>query len=285
VSLETTVIALMGGISIFLLCYSFFPARNPLALRIEAMQEVAERNHFEREARFAKIFGGENAGRLQARLVEAGWYHVTPAAYLARGIAGLLLGVCAGFGLAAVMPHKAPAIFLGTMFALLSFRIPKIALDRAIRARKTAIQRALPDFLDLLTATVGAGLALNAAMIQATEATTGPLKQELESALAEIRLGRSRAEALEAMAGRISDQQTTTMITAIVQAERLGSNVSTMLRELSADTRNLRWSLAEERAARLPIRMMFPMGMLMLPALYIMIFGPVAARLVEVFGK
>jgi tight adherence protein C len=123
------------------------------------------------------------------------------------------------------------------------------------------------------------------AIIQSAETSLGPLKSELQSTLAEIRLGRPRSEALTSMAERINDPQITTMVTAIVQAEHLGSNVSSMLKELAVDTRHLRWSLAEERAAKLPIKMMIPMGLLMLPSLYIMIFGPVAAKLVAVFGK
>jgi tight adherence protein C len=283
--LEAVVIALMGACSIFLLSYSFFPSRNPLALRIAAMEQVSERDHFERQARFEKIFGGETTGPLAARLIEAGWYQVTPAAFRLRGFAGFLLGAALALALAMAAPHKPQPLIAGVMIALLAWRMPKISLDRAIKARKAAFERTLPDFLDLLAATVCAGLSLNAALIQATEGVTGPVRDELESALAEIRLGRPRADALEAMAARVNDQQTTTMIAAIVQAERLGSNVTATFKELAADTRHLRWSLAEERAVRLPVKMMFPMGLLMLPSLYVMMLGPLAARLVQVFGR
>jgi tight adherence protein C len=278
-------IALTGGVAIFLLMFSFFPARSPLALRIEAMQQVTERGHYERQARFARIFGGENTGSLQARLIEGGWYRVTPAGYSIRGLAGLSFGACVALVLAMILPNKSMGLSVGVLIALVGWRYPKIALDRAIKSRKAAIERALPDFLDMLTATVQAGLALNAAIIQAAESVVGPLKSELESTLAEIRLGRPRAEALESMAQRVNEPQITTMVTAIVQAERLGSNLSGMLKELAVDTRHLRWALAEERAAKLPIKMMLPMGLLMLPSLYVMIFGPVVANVVGTFGK
>jgi tight adherence protein C len=278
-------IALTGGVAIFLLMFSFFPSRSPLALRIEAMQQVTERGHYERQARFARIFGGENTGSLQARLIEGGWYRVTPTGYSIRGLAGLSFGACVALVLAMSLPNKSIGLSVGVLIALVGWRYPKIALDRAIKSRKAAIERALPDFLDMLTATVQAGLALNAAIIQAAESVVGPLKSELESTLAEIRLGRPRAEALESMAQRINEPQITTMVTAIVQAERLGSNLSGMLKELAVDTRHLRWALAEERAAKLPIKMMLPMGLLMLPSLYVMIFGPVVANVVGTFGK
>jgi hypothetical protein len=83
-------IALTGGASVFLLLWSFFPARNPLALRIEAMQQVTERGHYERQARFAGIFGSENSGSLQARLIEGGWYRVSPVGFSIRCFSGLL---------------------------------------------------------------------------------------------------------------------------------------------------------------------------------------------------
>jgi tight adherence protein C len=272
--------ALTGGVSIFLLAISFIPAKNPLTSRIQKMQQVSERNHGMRMARFEEIAAGENVGRLRARLLEAGWYHVTPAAFALRGLAGFGLGACIGIVLLAIFPIKALALVLGLAAALIGWRVPKIALDRAIKERKAAIDRALPDFLDLLSATVQAGLALNGAMIQATEAAVGPLHDELGNALAEIQLGRPRAEALRSMAERANQQQLETMVTAIIQAEMLGGNVSSMLSELAAETRNRRWVLAEERAARLPVLMLFPMAFLMFPALYIIIFGPVIANLV-----
>lgn len=279
--LYATVIAVTGGISIFLLALSFIPSKNPLALRVEKMQQVSDRVHGVRMARFQSIVAGESTGGLRARLLEAGWYHVTPAAFALRGLSGLGIGLCVGVLLFALLPVKAVAIVLGGLVALIGWRFPKIALDRAIKTRKIAIDRALPDFLDLLSATVQAGLALNGAMIQATEAAVGPLHDELSSALAEIRLGRSRAESLRSMADRANEPQLETMVTAILQAEMLGSNVASMLRELSLETRNRRWVLAEERAARLPILMLFPMAFLMLPALYIAIFGPVLATFVK----
>jgi len=278
------VIALAGGLSIFLLIFSFFPSRNPLALRIEAMEQVTERTHNERKARFAHIFGGNKTGALQARLIEGGWYNVSPTGFSIRGLSGLLFGICAGV-LLTVIYHNTAIAIIGVFIALIAWRYPKIALDRAIKSRKASIARALPDFLDMLSSTVQAGLALNAAIIQATETVVGPLKSEMESTLAEIRLGRPRAEALKSLSERVNEPQITVMVTAIVQSDQLGSSVSAMLKELAIDTRHLRWSLAEERAGKLPMKMMLPMGLFMLPSLYVMIFGPIAANIAKEFSK
>jgi tight adherence protein C len=154
-------------------------------------------------------------------------------------------------------------------------------LSRARKTRKEQIQRELPDFLDFLSSTVQAGLALNAALVQSADATRGPLNEELTSMLAEIRLGRPRADAFQAMAERVNEDSVSTMVTAIVQAERLGSNLSNVLTELARETRDRRWMRAEERAAQLPVKMILPMAAFMIPSLYLMIFGPVIAKLVS----
>jgi tight adherence protein C len=280
-ALYPILIALTGALSTFLLAVSFLPSKNPLASRIEKMQAVGDRVHSVRLARFEKIVAGEGVGKLRARLLEAGWYRVTPAAFALRGLAGLGFGMCVGIVLYAILPAKSMALLLGGILAMVGWRMPKIALDRAIKQRKAAIDRALPDFLELLSATVQAGLALNAAMIQAAKAAVGPLRDEIGSALAEIQLGRPRADALRSMADRTNEPQLETMVTAIIQAETLGGNVSSMLRELSIDSRSRRWTLAEERASKLPVKMLFPMAFLMFPALYIVIFGPVLASFIK----
>jgi tight adherence protein C len=117
--------------------------------------------------------------------------------------------------------------------------------------------------------------------VHAVNATRGALKAELESMLSEVRLGRPRSDAFNALAERCNEDSLTTMVTAIVQSERLGSNLSEVLRELAKDTRDRRWMHAEERASHLPIKMILPMALFMIPSLYVMIFGPVIAHLVQ----
>ena len=281
---QPILIAITGAAAAFLLLISFFPTKNPLASRIEAMEQVAERNAFERDAKFERIFVGEDTGRLRSRLIEAGWYHMTPTKLAIRAASGIVFGIAIGLTLLLFMSNKPIAILCGALVAAIGWRMPKISLDRAIVQRKHAIERALPDFLDMLASTVKAGLALNAALIDTAEAVAGPLKTELLSTLAEIRLGRARADALKAMADRANESQLTTFVTGVVQAEALGSNLATMLRDLATDARAHRWALAEESAGKLPIKMLLPMGLLMMPSLYLMIFGPVIANVARLFG-
>jgi tight adherence protein C len=104
------------------------------------------------------------------------------------------------------------------------------------------------------------------------------LREEIEAVLSEIRLGRSRADALRSMAMRVRQPDISSTVTAIVQAERLGSNLGNVLSELAEETRNKRMMLAEEIAALMPVKMVIPMALFMLPALFVMIFGGVVAR-------
>jgi tight adherence protein C len=270
-----------GAFSAFLIAVSAFPAQSPMAARIKKLERVTEKSVAQRYTIINQIVSKEQHSRLQQRLIEAGWYGVTPVAMTLRGIGALGIGamVC----LTSLMLFNASVIgvLIGTFAGLLAWRMPNIMLSRAVKARKESIQRQLPDFLDLLSSTVQAGLGLNAALVQAVDSVQGALHEELSSMLAEIRLGRPRADAFNALADRANEEATTTMVTAIVQAEKLGSNLSDVLGELAKEIRDRRWSRAEEKASHLPVKMILPMGLFMIPSLYLMIFGPVIARLVS----
>lgn len=273
-------IAASGAGSALLLALSAIPAESPITARLKKMERVTARSISERTGLIEQIVSAEGQSRLQSRLIEAGWYHVSPLGMTMRSLGALGGGLVLGFVMMLVLFGSGLLALTGEIFtALFAWRLPNIVLSRAIVARKEKLQRSVPDFLDVLAATVQAGLALNAALVQAVSATRGPLKEELESMLAEVRLGRPRAEALNAMAERVNEDSILTMVTAIVQAERLGSNLTEVLHELAKETRDRRWMRAEERASHLPIKMILPMALFMIPSLYIMILGPVIASL------
>jgi tight adherence protein C len=267
-----------GAVSAFLIAVSAFPSQSPMAARIKKLERVSEKSVSQRVTIIEQIVSKERHSRLQQRLVEAGWYGVTPLAMTMRGIGALGIGLVAALTLMFFFDNSTLGVLIGVFTALVGWRMPSIMLARALKTRKESIQRELPDFLDLLGSTVQAGLALNAALVQAVDATNGALHEELTSLLAEIRLGRPRADAFNALAERVNEESVTTMVTAIVQAERLGSNLSDVLRELAKETRDRRWLRAEEKAAQLPVKMILPMALFMIPSLYLMIFGPVVAR-------
>jgi tight adherence protein C len=223
---------------------------------------------------FARFFDERGRSNLARRLGQAGWYKLTPGQFMMRGIiasfAGLFIGLLIPFVL---HRHVWWLYMLPVMLALAGAIAPTSLLDGAIAERKRRIRNALPDFLDLVSTTVEAGIALNGAFAAAVEAVRGPFRDEL--------LACSRAEALAAMAARADVTELTTTVTAIVQAEKLGGDIAGILDQLAHEARDHRMMRAEELAAQLPVVMTFPMALCMLPALFVMIFGAVAAQMIN----
>ncbi len=273
-------IAAMLAISAFLFASSLIPTKNALAARLEELEGTRwTADPKSRAELFARIFNDKQRTKLERLLMEAGRYTITPAKIGLRVVAGAVAGGTFGVAFAAYsgswdFPHLVP-ILLGTV---LGAYLPVSKLKAAVKKRKTDLQRALPDLLDMLSATVQAGLSFNAALGYALETAAGALGEELRAVLSEIRLGRTRADALKSMANRVRVPDISTMVTAIVQAERLGANLSKVLEELSEEVRNKRMMRAEEIAATMPTKMVIPMALFMLPALFVMIFGGVVAQ-------
>ncbi len=229
---------------------------------------------------FARFFDERGRTNLERRLVQAGWYKLTPGRFMMRSIVASFSGLVGGLMIPVVLHrHDAWLFVVPVLLALGGAILPSSVLDGAISERKKRIRNALPDFLDLVSTTVEAGIALNGAFAAAVDAVRGPFRDELLAALSDIRVGRSRAEALAAMAARCDVTELTTTVTAIVQAEKLGGDIAGILDQLAEDARDQRMTRAEELAAQLPVKMTFPMALCMLPALFVMIFGAVAAQL------
>lgn len=216
---------------------------------------------------------------LARQLIEAGWYTTTPAKFGLRIVSGAFFG--AVLTLVIWRFVNLPLGVLPALLALFTFcggYFPFFSLNRAIEARKKAIQKALPEFLDMVASTVQAGLALNASLGHAVDAVPGPLGDEIKEALSEIRLGRGRADALRAVGERTNQPALRNALRVMIQAERLGANISKLLNELAADARHQRLMAVEEMAAKLPVKMVFPMVFFMIPAIVTIIFGSVAAN-------
>lgn len=231
---------------------------------------------------FAKFFDARGSTQLERRLRQAGWYKLTPGGFMMRSVMAALAGLLVGIAIPLLLHKTSPIFFLIPIgLALAGAILPSSTLDGAIATRKKMIRNSLPDFLDLVSTTVEAGIALNGAFAAAVDGVSGPFKDELLAVLSDIRVGRSRAEALTAMAARSDVIELTTTVSAIVQAEKLGGDIANILDELARDARDQRMTRAEELAAQLPVKMTFPMALCMLPALFVMIFGAVAAQLIN----
>jgi tight adherence protein C len=273
------VVAGCFALSAFLMALSLIPSKSEVTERLEELEGLRWDGSGTRTQAFERIFSVQQRGKLQQQLQEAGWYQVTPAKMGARIVSGGGFGLAIGLTLCTYLGHWDKTFLSGVgLLVLAGAYLPLSQLKMAVQKRKNAIQRALPDLLDMLGTTVQAGLAFNAALQYAQEIAIGPLGEEIKAVLSEIRLGRSRAEALKAMAARVHQEQLSTTVTAIVQAERLGSNLANVLEELSEEVRNRRMMRAEEIANLMPTKMVIPMALFMLPALFVMIFGGVAAQ-------
>lgn len=274
------IIPILFGVSVFLFALSLIPAKSALTEQLDALRsrDVAERDTAQ-YAQFAKVFSTDRQALLKRQLAEAGWYTVTPAQMGLRVVGGACLGVVLALLLWAFGPlHGWMLAALMVLVAVCSAYAPMFFLNQAMEKRKVEIQKALPDFLDMLSSTVQAGLALNQALAYAVDAAPGALGEEIQEVLSEVRLGRNRMDALKAAAERTNQQEFKTAVLAIAQAERLGSNIAKVLMDLAEDTRHHRIMLVEEAAQKLPVKMVFPMAFFMLPSIFIIIFGPIAAN-------
>ncbi len=278
--LSPIVLVIGSGVAFALgaLVYSLIPVKSDVARRLERAEALSFEGLKSRSEAFAKIFNDKQRGSIRRKLDEAGWYATTPAQISMQMIACAMFGASASIALVIAMDFDSSAYAGVVLVTLLAGYLPFSRLSRAIKKRKSDVQRGLPDFLDMLSSTVAAGLAFNAALTYAQEIAEGALAEEISAALSEVRLGRSRADALRSMAARVGQEQLTTFVTAVIQAERLGSNLGLVLRELAEDVRNFRMSRAEELANMMPTKMALPMALFMLPALFLMIFGGVVAQ-------
>jgi tight adherence protein C len=166
------------------------------------------------------------------------------------------------------------AIALGAAGLAVGYIFPEFWLGRRVKARQHAIVLQLPDALDLLTISVRAGLGFDAALAKVVEKMQGPLVDEFRRALAEVRVGKARRDALRDIIPRTEVPALTNFIGAIIQAEQLGVSISKVLQVQSEQLRIERRQRAEEMAAKAPIKMLFPLVGCIFPSLFIVILGP-----------
>ena len=156
----------------------------------------------------------------------------------------------------------------------LGYALPEFWLGGRIKKRQHAIILQIPDALDLLTISVRAGLGFDGALGKVVEKLKGPLTEEFRRALAEIRVGKPRRDALRDIVPRTEVTALTNFIGAIIQAEQLGVSISKVLQVQSEQLRIERRQRAEEMAAKAPIKMLFPLVGCIFPSLFIVILGP-----------
>lgn len=301
-------VALTIGLGVFLLAVGLMQvavprgaAQSVLFLRDEAEGEVDEFRARLRAPLSERLATGVGAslGDLMRRLTPSSIRTELDRRLLLAGLEGRLdptlvylgkgLFAAVGFfGFGAVpalvgMPAfwSVPAAVLGLMFG---FMLPDLLLSARATSRQTEIRRALPEALDLMAISVQAGLGLEQAVSIVTERLPGPLGDELSRFLHEVQLGFSRREALTSLRERTSCPELATFVLALLQADALGIAIGEVLKTQASEIRAKRRQLARERAAKAPVRLLFPLIFGILPALFVVILGPAAIQISKSFG-
>jgi tight adherence protein C len=204
----------------------------------------------------------------------------------AVGIGGLL------FFVFLISPDQTPFsgrnIGLEIGLTILGYYLPDMWLSGKVSRRQNEVRKSLPDALDLLTICVEAGLGFEAAMKKVAEKWDNELALAFSRALKEIQLGKLRREALRDMADRIGAAELDSFVAAVIQSEQLGVSMAKILRIQSDDMRIKRRQRAEQQAQTAPIKMLFPMALLIFPTIMIMLMAPAILRIsrmdLSVFG-
>jgi tight adherence protein C len=174
-----------------------------------------------------------------------------------------------------MLGFQGPLLLVGIVVLWgVSFMYPDVLLNRKIEDRQKEISRKLPDILDLLVISVEAGLGFEQALDRTCTAVPGALSDEFRRMLHEIRIGSTRADALRAMADRSDVPELRSFILAMLQADTFGVSISRLLRSQADEMRIKRRLMAQEKAQKAPVKMLFPLVFCIFPSIFVVILGP-----------
>jgi len=223
--------------------------------------------------------------RIQEQLVLAG----NPPAWdaervVALKIIGGIVGVGAGALLMALVPISGwlKVIFV-VVIGMIGYTVPSTQVKSMASKRQRTIQKQLPDVMDLLTISVEAGLGFDAALAQVTKNVPGPLAEEMSRLLQEVQIGVSRSDAFRNMSSRTNVVELQSFTLSMIQADLFGVSIANVLRAQSRELRHKRRQRAEEIAQKIPVKLLFPMIFMVLPALFIIVLGPGAIQIYQQF--
>ncbi len=218
------------------------------------------------------LYAGSPAGWDGQRLLAAKW------------VTGAGLALAAAVFLPVLQFAVLQTIAAIPIAALIGYYLPEWLLRARSGRRQEAIQLALPDALDLLSITVEAGLGFDAALERVSREMGGPLGEELYRVVQEMRLGKGRGEALRDLSTRTTVEELKAFVMAMVQAEIFGISVARVLHVQAAELRMKRQQRAEETAAKLPVKIIFPLLFCIFPALFVVLLGPAAITIYRTFA-
>jgi len=227
-------------------------------------------------------------GRVNRLIVLAG----NPPAFTAERIVAFkivfaIVGLVVGLMLAPLLPFTSFVLKVGTvaLLTLTGYTVPSAAIAARASKRQKEIRKALSDTMDLLTISVEAGLGFDAALGQVVRNVPGPLSEEVSRMLQEMQIGVTRTEALRHLTDRTEVPELDGFVLSMIQADKYGVGIAKVLRAQAQELRQKRRQRAEETAQKIPLKLLFPMIFMVLPALFIVILGPGAIKVYESFFK
>jgi tight adherence protein C len=235
---------------------------------------------------FSKMISSQKEDELEIRILRAGSpFGMTTVDFqvIKMGMKVLLPVLFGGYAKLIGSSASIILIFILIGFALGRF-IPDYYLNSKIKQRNKQALKELPDFLDLLTVSLEAGLGFDLALNKVISKRNGILSAEFHICLEEIRLGKTRKEALNGVKERLSFDELKSLINSILQAEKLGISIVHIFRIKSQEEREKRRQRAEEEAMKAPIKILFPLVLFIFPSIFIVILGPVVIQFIAVFN-
>jgi tight adherence protein C len=235
---------------------------------------------------------GWEKSALRARFMNAGWRNpAAPALYFAsKTVLALTLPALAGIAIAFVPASQSGARVMFLLLAAASFGyyLPNAVLARVVQRRKREIFETIPDALDLLTVCVEAGLSLERALVKVAaeiHIKSVTLAQELQLVLMEMRAGFSKEKSLRNFALRVGLDDVDSLVAMLIQSERFGTSIGDALRVYSDNLRNKRRVIAEEAAAKIGLKLLFPLIFCIFPTLLMVLLGPAVIQLAHTFSS
>ena len=198
----------------------------------------------------------------------------------AKGL-GLVIGAILAL---LIVGFSVKGLLIAAAAGAVGFFLPDLLLYNAGMKRQQELQKGLADALDMLTVCVEAGQGFDAAILQVARTVTGPIGGEFARVLSEIQIGKSRADAFASLGERTTAPELKTFVSTLVQADRLGLPVGSVLREQTKEMRVIRRQRAEEKAQKVTVKILFPLLLCIFPALFIVIIGPGAITMVQAFS-
>jgi tight adherence protein C len=229
--------------------------------------------------------GGRSDQRVKRNLIAAGMYHVTPGRFLGYrvlcAIAFPLLWIWLG---ASVGVKPVQLVLLALIIGFLGWWLPARVIQERAKQRLAEIDYQLPELIDLLVVTIEAGLGFVGAMQMASGRVGPPLGKEIQLTLQEQSMGLSIQEAMLNMLARSDTASMRSFVRSIVQGEALGVSIGQIMRDLAQEMRRRRRAVAQEKAQKAPIKILFPLVLLIFPAMFVILLGPAIFTFVQALG-